>query len=247
MGPAAVPARLLAGGRWPARRRLLCRNYDYSPDLFEQVVYSSAFTGRRVIGTGDCLWGLLDGMNDDGLVVSLTFGGRPGSAPGFAIPLVVRYLLEVAGTTRRGACSCWRGVPVAMAYNLTMIDAHGEVRTAFVAPGGRAGVLLGRPRRPTTAGRTPEYPDHARRFRSVERSGSWSGCSAGPGQPDDLVDALPARHPCTAPSTPGGSARSTPPPTGRPRGAVDYRWPGQSWTRTFDSPDATTQVMLRQS
>ena len=77
---------------------IMVRNYDYSPDLFEWVVYSSEFTSRKVIGTSDCLWGLLDGMNDDGLVISLTHGGRQSSAPGFAIPLVVRYLLEVAGT-----------------------------------------------------------------------------------------------------------------------------------------------------
>ena len=60
---------------------ILVRNYDYSPDLFEWVVYSSEFTGRRVIGTSDCLWGLLDGMNDDGLVISLTHGGRPELRP----------------------------------------------------------------------------------------------------------------------------------------------------------------------
>ena len=77
---------------------VMVRNYDYNPDLFEWVVYSSEFTSRKVIGTSDCLWGLLDGMNDDGLVISLTHGGRQSSAPGFAIPLVVRYLLEVADT-----------------------------------------------------------------------------------------------------------------------------------------------------
>ena len=33
---------------------ILVRNYDYSPDLFEWVVYSSEFTSRRVIGTSDC-------------------------------------------------------------------------------------------------------------------------------------------------------------------------------------------------
>ena len=42
----------------------------------------------------DCLWGLLDGMNDAGLAVSLTFGGRRALGDGFGIPLVVRYLLE---------------------------------------------------------------------------------------------------------------------------------------------------------
>ena len=74
--PAFLPgcAQAALTGPTPA----LCRNYDYSPDLWERTIYTSAFTGRRVIGSGDCLWGLLDGMNDAGLVVSLTFGGAPG-------------------------------------------------------------------------------------------------------------------------------------------------------------------------
>ena len=79
--------------------RALIRNYDYHPDLFEQVVMSTRFADRAVLGTSDCLWGLLDGMNSDGLAVSLTFGGAKGAGPGFGIPLIVRYLLEVAGTT----------------------------------------------------------------------------------------------------------------------------------------------------
>ena len=56
----------------------LVRNYDYSPDLCEWVVLSTAWTGLRVLGMSDCLWGLLDGMNDAGLAASLTFGGRRG-------------------------------------------------------------------------------------------------------------------------------------------------------------------------
>ena len=79
----------------------VCRNYDYSPELWERVVYSSRFGDRQVIGNSDCLWGLIDGMNSDGLVVSLSFGGRRGSGPGFAVSLVVRYLLEVAATPSR--------------------------------------------------------------------------------------------------------------------------------------------------
>ncbi|MFZ0325239.1 MAG: carcinine hydrolase/isopenicillin-N N-acyltransferase family protein, partial [Actinomycetes bacterium] len=75
--------------------RALLRNYDYDLALFEGVSLSSRWGERRVIGTSDCLWGLLDGMNDRGLAVSLTFGGLPGAGYGFAIPLVVRYLLEV--------------------------------------------------------------------------------------------------------------------------------------------------------
>ncbi len=146
---------------------ILVRNYDYSPDLFEWVVYSSRFTDRKVIGTSDCLWGLLDGMNDNGLVISLTHGGRQSSAPGFAIPLVVRYLLEVAGTVEEARAVLDR-LPMAAAYNLTMMDATGAVVTAFVAPGQL-------PEYAETAvatnhrGRVPERPEHARALRSVER------------------------------------------------------------------------------
>ena len=50
----------------------------------------------------DCLWGLLDGVNDAGLAVSLTFGGRRVLGDGFGIPIVIRYLLETCETVDRG-------------------------------------------------------------------------------------------------------------------------------------------------
>ena len=56
-----------------------------------------------MLGMSDCLWGLLDGVNDAGLAVSLTFGGRRDVGDGFAIPLVVRYLLETCDDGRGGA------------------------------------------------------------------------------------------------------------------------------------------------
>ena len=223
---------------------LLVRNYDYSPDLFEQVVLSSAFTGRKVIGTSDCLWGLLDGMNEDGLVVSLAFGGRPGSTPGFAIPLVVRYLLEIAGTVREARAALDR-LPVAMAYNLTMTDASGEVCTAFVTPG-RAPEYSPAAVATNHRGRTPEHPDHARRFRSVERQRHLEQLLAGPVHPDDLVDAF-LRAPLHSPEYAQGFGTLYTAAYRPAEGRVDYRWPGQSWTRTFDAPDDTTQVVLRQS
>ena len=73
---------------------MLVRNYDYAPSRIEGVDLVDAAAERRVIGMSDCLWGLLDGMNDAGLAVSLTFGGRRVLGDGFGIPLVVRYLLE---------------------------------------------------------------------------------------------------------------------------------------------------------
>src|SRR6478752_2940162 len=113
--------------------RALIRNYDYHPELFEQVVMSTRFTGREVIGTSDCLWGLLDGMNSDGLAVSLTFGGAKVYGPGFGIPLVVRYLLEVADTGPR-ALAKLRGLPVSGYYNLTLAARAGCMLNANAAP-----------------------------------------------------------------------------------------------------------------
>src|SRR6476620_4268435 len=163
--PAFLPgcSQATLGGPAP----MLIRNYDYGLDLFERVIYSTAFTGRRVLGTGDCLWGLVDGMNDAGLAVSLAFGGRPGSSPGFGIPLVLRYLLEVAESIH-DVVSVLRRVPVNMSYNLTVVDASGEGLTAFVAPECAPEFS---PARVATnhRGTVPEFPDRAHSLRSVER------------------------------------------------------------------------------
>ena len=72
---------------------VLIRNYDYSPKLLEGTWFASRLNGKRVLGVVDCLWGVLDGINDEGLAVSLSFGGRTTSGKGFGIPLVLRYIL----------------------------------------------------------------------------------------------------------------------------------------------------------
>jgi predicted choloylglycine hydrolase len=131
-----------------------------------RVVFSSAFTGRRVIGSSDCFWVLLDGMNGD-LAISLAFGGRRGVGVGFAIPLIVRYVLEVADTIGDAVAVLSR-VPVNMAYNLTIMDRNADSASVFVAAGAEPEVFA---RCPATnhRGTVPEDSDHARRFRSVER------------------------------------------------------------------------------
>ena len=47
---------------------------------------------------------------------------------------MVRYLLETATTTREAVAAVSR-LPVHMAYNLTLLDRHGDAATVFVAPG----------------------------------------------------------------------------------------------------------------
>ena len=58
----------------------LLRNYDFAPALLEGNWLATRWTGRRVAAMGDCLWGALDGVNEDGLAASLSFGGRTVSA-----------------------------------------------------------------------------------------------------------------------------------------------------------------------
>ncbi|MEH0548787.1 C45 family autoproteolytic acyltransferase/hydrolase [Streptomyces sp. B21-105] len=109
----------------------LLRNYDFSPDECEGTIVSSHFL-RPVIGMQDAAWGLLDGMNDAGLAVSLTFGGRLVHGPGFAILIVLRYLLETC-TTVDEAVARLKSLPVAIPQNVTLIDPE-QARTVFVGP-----------------------------------------------------------------------------------------------------------------
>jgi predicted choloylglycine hydrolase len=221
--------------------RILVRNYDYRPDLCERVVYSSALSGRRVIGSSDCLWGLLDGMNDAGLVVSLTFGGRPGGGRGFAIPIVVRYLLEVAQTVA-DVTSLLARLPVGMAYNLTVLDRNADVVTIFVAPGATPEVY--RHRVATNhRGTVPDWPEHARTLRSVERRQALLDLLAGHPEPEELVSAFLRRPLYNTAYAQGFGTMYT--AVYRPElGVVDYRWPGSTWRRGFDSPDGTHTATL---
>jgi predicted choloylglycine hydrolase len=112
---------------------VLVRNYDYPASRVEGIVYCTSWTGRRVIGMSDCLWGLLDGVNDAGLAASLTFGGRPAVGDGFGIPLVIRYVLEVCEDVE-AACRVLASVPVHAVQNVTLLDRGGDFATVRLGP-----------------------------------------------------------------------------------------------------------------
>lgn len=219
----------------------LLRNYDYRPDLFEQVSLSSSYL-QPVIGTGDCLWGLLDGMNGAGLVVSFAYGGDRTTGVGFAIPTVLRYLLETCQTVGQAEAALSR-LPVAMAYNITMIDGRGTARTAHVRPGKDAEL---RPQPAATNHRwdRPAEPAHARRYRSVERLARLSDLVEARATADTLADRLlsPPLHVQDYTGGFGTLYTADYRPADR---TVIYRWPGHAWPRTFDSPDDTVDVLLR--
>ncbi|MEU5082691.1 MULTISPECIES: C45 family autoproteolytic acyltransferase/hydolase [Streptomyces] len=109
----------------------LLRNYDYAPEHCEGTIVSSHFL-RPVIGMQEAGWGLLDGMNDAGLAVSLTFGGRYVHGPGFALPLVLRYLLETCRTVDE-ALGRLRTLPIAIPQNVTLVGPDRTV-TVHVGP-----------------------------------------------------------------------------------------------------------------
>ena len=120
---------------WPGTGGpFLIRNYDFAPNRWEAQLTRSHWRDRNVVGMVDCLWGLLDGINDSGLTVSLAFGGDPKVGKGFAIPLIVRYLLETCASVHE-CKEALRQVPSFMAYTLSILDRSGAFTTAFVGPG----------------------------------------------------------------------------------------------------------------
>jgi predicted choloylglycine hydrolase len=149
-----------------AAEPFLIRNYDYHPELWEAALVHSAWSKTRVIAMSECLWGVLDGMNEHGLAVSLAFGGRRVVGDGFGIPLVLRYVLEFCRTTR-AATEALARIPSHMAYNVSVVDALGTYATVQVAPDRPAAVL--RSGVATNHQGHVEWPAHASLTATTER------------------------------------------------------------------------------
>ncbi len=137
---------------WLRGEPLLVRNYDYSPHLFEKLIWHTRWNDRDVLATTDCLIGVLDGVNDAGLAVSLNFGGLNQVGVGFGAPMVLRYLLEFC-TTVAEASRVLRRVPMHMAYNILVLDRSGNYITAYTRPDG-----------PTLLRRIPASTNHQDRI-----------------------------------------------------------------------------------
>lgn len=117
---------------WTRGNPTLVRNYDFDPRYFDGRLRFTEYC-KPVIGVQDSAWGLLDGMNADGLAVSLAFGGRKTSGVGFGIPLVIRYVLETCSNVDE-ACVTLGRLPVHMGYNVTCIDKSGNYATVYMNP-----------------------------------------------------------------------------------------------------------------
>ena len=123
---------------WASPEPCLIRNYDYNPKLFEGLMLKTNWL-KPVMAMIDCNWGVLDGMNGDGLAISLTFGGRKVMGEGFGIPLIMRYVLETCKDVDE-AIEAFRAIPCHMVYNVTLIDKAGKYKSLFLGPDRKMGI-----------------------------------------------------------------------------------------------------------
>jgi predicted choloylglycine hydrolase len=211
---------------------VLVRNYDYAPSRFEGIVWHTRLSSMRVIGMSDCLWGLLDGMNEAGLAVSLTFGGRRVLGDGFGIPIVVRYLLETCVTVEEARATLAR-LPYSLSHNLTVLDRDGGVLTAYLSPD-REPIFRTFPAATNHQG-IVEWPEQARATRTIEREQMILQLLEDPTiDAEGFVEAF-GRAPLFSTSYAHGfgtlytaAYRST-------EGSLQLRWPTFSWRQSFDA------------
>jgi predicted choloylglycine hydrolase len=179
----------------------------------------------------DCLWGVLDGINEDGLAVSLSFGGRPVVGDGFGCPLVLRYVLEFCRTTNEAAKVLER-VPSHMAYNVTIVDAHGEYATAYVAPDRRT--VVRKVPVSTNHQETVGWKAHAELTESVEREELLAERLRDPHETKEKLASRFLEPPLyrTGWARAHGTLYTA---VYRPaRRSVEYRWPGRALKQSFE-------------
>jgi predicted choloylglycine hydrolase len=213
---------------------VMIRNYDYPPSLCDALALRTHWSGRSVLGMSDCGWGLMDGINDAGLSIAISFGGRRDVGHGFGIGLVVRYLLQLAATTDE-AVDRLVGLPLQMSYNVAILDAQGAHRIARVAPDRPAEVTA----ELSCANRqgSTEWPLHAEYCNTVEREEQLASLVNFPLiEADDLVGAFlrPPLYRSLAASTWGTVYTAAYAPT---TGGMTLLWPDDRWPLSVQAVD----------
>jgi predicted choloylglycine hydrolase len=203
----------------------LVRNYDYPLDIVTGRFEATSWSGREVIAKAQRPWGgCIDGMNEDGLVASLTFGGSRAQGRGFSIILMLRYVLETCRLVDEAIAALSR-IPVAMSQNVTVLDRTGAYATLFLGPDRAPAVS--QVRACTNHQETVVSPEHAAATGTVERQRIVLQALDDPAMTlPDLISRF------LAPPLYSRRTRSTTVYTAvyRPEeGKVDYLWPGKSW------------------
>lgn len=214
----------------PGEHPILVRNYDYPPQLCEGLILKTAWNGRQVIGMSDCAWGLLDGINEDGLAVSLSFGGRRDVGEGFGVPLIVRYVLETCSRTFDAAAALAR-IPVHMSYNVTLVDRAGEFATVHMAPGKRGDIR--RTAAATNHQQRIEWQQHASATSSVERHRRLLLMLQDSELDGETLIGAFLRPPIYSTAFDRGFGTVYSAAYWPNEGRADFFWPGSSWPQSF--------------
>ncbi len=227
------PPRYLSGcsqAIWSGDEPLLVRNYDYSPDAVDAVLLKTKWLGREVIGMSDGLFGLVDGMNDAGLAVSLTFGGRQETGEGFGVPLIIRYILQTCKNTRE-ARAVLKRVPCHMSYNVTVLDKNRDFVTAYLAPDRPP--TLTHAAVATNHQERVEWKSHARLTATVERERFLlQRLTLHPETQDRFVGAF-LKPPLYSLAFDRGFGTLYSAAYRPARKSVELHWPGAAWKKDF--------------
>ena len=212
---------------WPGKEPMLVRNYDYSPRAFEALLLRTEWLGRTVIGMSDGLWGVVDGINDAGLSLSLTFGGRKEIGAGFGVPLILRYVLQTCGTAKEAAKALAR-IPTHMSYNVTVLDARGKHVTVYMAPDREA--IISNASVATNHQERVEWERHAEFTSTIEREQFLLKKIKGPSEPADLFIGSFLKTPLYSTAFDEGFGTLYTAVYYPQRLAMELRWPSLTWS-----------------
>ncbi len=217
---------------WPGKEPVLVRNYDYNPKSFDNLILHTNWMGRRVMGVSDGLWGLVDGVNDAGLAVSLTFGGRQIVGEGFGIPLIIRYLLQTCGTTDQAREKLER-LPTHMSYNITVLDKERNYLTALMSPD--KGTIITHAAVATNHQDSVDWVQHARLTATVERERFLLQRITLHVDPEEKFIKAFLKPPLYSTAYTHGFGTLYTAVYRPQKGQMEIRWPGTVWAFEFDN------------
>ena len=217
---------------WHGKEPVMVRNYDYNPNAFDSLTLRTAWQGRQVIGTSDGLFGLVDGMNDAGLAISLTFGGRRIVGVGFGVPLILRYVLQTCSTAEEAGKVLER-VPTHMSYNVTVLDKKRNYLTAMMAPD--RPTIVTRASVATNHQENVEWLSHARFTATVERERYLLQRLTLHRDPQEKFINAFLRPPLYSTAFKAGFGTLYTAIYRPKKGEMEVRWPGTAWPQTFDA------------
>ena len=223
---------------WAKEPYALVRNYDYDAHKFEGAFLYTNWL-QPVIAMSDCIWGVLDGINQSGLSISLAFGGRKVTGDGFGIPIILRYILETCSTTAE-AVNVLQRVPSHMAYNVTAIDALGNYTTVYVSPD-RSPVVTGLPYG-TNHQLLIDWEDYAAATYTRERQFYLETCIANPDEDLDGIISRFLEKPLFNTKYEKGFGTLYTSVYLPQQKKMQLIWPKNSWTQSFD--DFTEQKIV---